>query len=38
MAALMALLFLMLSSASPNCSSLKTLLTIPLVLTLPLSR
>ncbi len=38
MAALMADLFRMLSSASPNCSSLNTLLTMPLVLILPESR
>ena len=38
MAALMALLSLMLLSASPYCSSGKTLLTMPLVLILPLSR
>jgi hypothetical protein len=37
-AALMAVLFRMLSSASPNCSSLNTLLTMPLVLILPESR
>lgn len=37
-AALMTVLFRMLSSASPNCSSLKTLLTMPLVLILPESR
>lgn len=38
MAALMALLFLMLSRASPNFSSGKTLFTMPLVLILPESR
>lgn len=37
-AALMAVLFRMLSNASPNCSSLNTLLTMPLVLILPESR
>jgi hypothetical protein len=37
-AALMAVLFRMLSSASPNCSSLNTLLTMPFVLILPESR